>query len=329
MALLDPFPIQKADISFGAEYDYRLLDALLSEGVIGSGDLAVSQRAAGANMSVDVAAGTAVIDFDTPYGGKRLQRNTAASNSGTPGAAGADWSATFAAADGSLPRIDRVVLELKDSNVDASGLYRGRFKVVGGVATSGATLTNLNGAAAVPANSLLLANVLIDAAATSITDAKIDTTVRARALIGGAATLRGAELAYVAPAGGAGDITVTSTSEAAPTDLLVCPSFTLPAATDVWVEFYGVFEINTATANAQIAVYDNGSSQGLIHAVTLDGGIYTWAGKRKLTLAAGAHVIKVGGWTVFGIGGTPSEQFILQNPRGAFNTFPHLRVTRA
>ena len=59
------------------------------------------------------------------------------------------------------------------------------FKVVPGTATSGATLSNLTGAAAVPNNSLLLANVLIPATSTSITDANIDTTVRVRASVGG------------------------------------------------------------------------------------------------------------------------------------------------
>lgn len=179
MTLLSPFPIQKSDITFGAEYDYRLIDAILGEGVIGSGDFAVSQKAAGANMSVDVAAGTAVVEVDSPYGGKRLVRNDATMNSGTPGSPGAGWATTFSAADASLPRVDRVVLEVKDSNVDASGLYEARLKVVSGTATSGATLTNLTGAAAVPSNCLLLANVLVDAAATSIVTAKIDTATPA------------------------------------------------------------------------------------------------------------------------------------------------------
>jgi hypothetical protein len=58
--------------------------------------------------------------------------------------------------------------------------------VVGGTATTGADLDNLDGAAAVPDNAVLLANVLVGAAATTITDAEIDTLARPRARIDGA-----------------------------------------------------------------------------------------------------------------------------------------------
>lgn len=184
MALSKPFPIQNASISFGADSVYRLVDDLMSAGVVGSGDFAVSQRAAGANMSVDVATGTAVVAFTSPYGGKRRIVNDAVMNSGTPGSPGSGWTATFTSASGTNPRIDRVVLTVRDSNLDAGGNYDAVLAVVSGTATAGATLTNLSGAAAVPSNSLLLANVLIPAGSTSITTGNIDTTVRTRASVG-------------------------------------------------------------------------------------------------------------------------------------------------
>lgn len=78
-----------------------------------------------------------------------------------------------------------MVLTVRDANLDAGSDYDAKFKVVPGTATSGANLTNLTGAAAVPNNSLLLANVLIPATSTSITNANIDSTVRVRASVGG------------------------------------------------------------------------------------------------------------------------------------------------
>lgn len=85
-----PFPIQNASISFGAEPFYRMLDSLFSAGIVKSTDLAVSQNSGGANMSVDVATGTAIVDFNSPEGGKRQITNSVISNSGTPGSPGAD-----------------------------------------------------------------------------------------------------------------------------------------------------------------------------------------------------------------------------------------------
>lgn len=142
-----------------------------SEGVVAGGDMAVAQRAAGANLSVDIAAGEAYVQGDAITNqGMYYAYNDAVSN-----------LATFTAAHATLPRIDRVALRVRDAfHGDAANDEA--FVVVTGTATSGATLANLTGATAVPANHLLLANVLIPAAATSITTANIDTTVRARTI---------------------------------------------------------------------------------------------------------------------------------------------------
>lgn len=190
MSLSKPYPIQKSDISFGADALYGLIRDLLGEGVAGSGDFAVSQRAAGANMSVDIAAGAAYVRHETPEGGTRRVMNPAVINTGTPGAPNiADGvTQTFAAADGTNPRVDRVVLQVRDSNLDAGGNYDAVIRVIGGTPSAGATLVNLTGAALVPANAILLANVLIGAGATTIPTANIDTTigtVRQRASVGG------------------------------------------------------------------------------------------------------------------------------------------------
>lgn len=180
MTLLKPFPLQNPSITFAHLYYYRLLDDLFSAGVTNSADFAVTQKAGGANMSVDVAAGEAIVDFTTPEGGKRLTVMDVLSNSGTPGAPNTpDWLTTFTAANGTNPRVDRVVLTVRDTDLDASGARDAVLQVVAGTATAGATLTNLTGAASVPANSLLLANVLIPAGATSITTANIDSVLGA------------------------------------------------------------------------------------------------------------------------------------------------------
>jgi microcystin-dependent protein len=204
MPLQIPFPIQHSSITYGADIFNELLATLFSPGVIGAADLAVTQKFSGANLSVDVDNGAALVAFTSPTaGGTRQTKLTGGpSNSGTPGAPGSDWLTTFTTPHGSLPRVDRVVLTIQDSNFDASGQYRAVLRVIAGTATSGATLTNLSGAAAVPVNSLLLANVLVAAGATSISNAQISDQ-RVRANVGGGRSVGlGAPTGSIQPYGG-------------------------------------------------------------------------------------------------------------------------------
>ncbi len=159
----------------------RMIGQLVtSEGVIGSADFTVTQRGAGANMSVDVAAGSAYVKDDHGAGG---------------GVYAATWTATenvtIAAADPTNPRIDRIVLQIKD-NALGDGANSITLQRIAGTPTAGATLVNLNGAGAVPGSSLLLANVLVPAAASSIVNANIDSssTVRVQASLGGVSSQR-------------------------------------------------------------------------------------------------------------------------------------------
>jgi hypothetical protein len=153
-----------ATLSYGSQEfrQYVELAAYGTQGIDAVGDFLVAQRSAGANMSVDVAAGRAVVrgDTDTDEG------LYAALSSATT-------NVSITAADGSNPRVDRVVLEIKNNEEDAGGLYVARIRTVDGTPTSGATLVNLNGAASVPSSCLLLANVLVAAGDTSITDSEI------------------------------------------------------------------------------------------------------------------------------------------------------------
>lgn len=176
MALTIPFPLQKSDIEFGYDATYEMMRSLggPSDGVVGASDFVVTAKGT-PNMSVDVAAGYAWLQMDTPsYAGVRSIKNPASQNSGTPGSPGADWLATFTAAHATLPRIDRVVLIGRDGLAEGGANYNAKMSVLAGTATSGATLANLTGAATPPGNSMLLANVLVPAAATSITSGNID-----------------------------------------------------------------------------------------------------------------------------------------------------------
>lgn len=136
----------------------------VGEGVTTYGSYRVSQRGAGANMSVDVnmdayayVRGDAV-SLQSLY---KIPPHNATINE------------TVSTADATNPRVDRVILECKDTTHDASGSNLAQTRVVAGTPTGGATLDNLSGAAAVPSSALLLADVLVGAAVSSITNANI------------------------------------------------------------------------------------------------------------------------------------------------------------
>lgn len=153
--------------------DRRRADGMgFQEGVFGSASCEVVQRAAGANMSVDIttnvadALGSGLMalvqgDAVTHQGLYPVPPHTAVINE------------TVTTAHATLPRVDQVVLEVLDNTHDSSGSNLVRTRVVAGTATSGATLANRTGAAALPSSALLLADVLVGAAATSITNAVI------------------------------------------------------------------------------------------------------------------------------------------------------------
>lgn len=166
MAELQP-PVALQNVSTLNADDFRgLIEALVpTEGIITSGDLAVTQNGT-PNMSVNVAAGAAVIvGDDTPATqGSYFVKNDATKN------------LTIAAADATNPRKDIIVAQVRDS------FYAGsdddwRLAVVTG--TPGASPSE----PALPNNSLKLAVITVAASATSITTAAItDSRTRATAL---------------------------------------------------------------------------------------------------------------------------------------------------
>lgn len=155
----------------GASPGYQAIDVRrmveahdLGEGVKTRGSFLVTQRGAGANMSVDVnmdelahVRGDAVALQGLYY----VPPHSATINE------------TVAASDPTNPRIDRVILEVQDNVHDASGGNLARTRVITGTPSSGATLDNLTGAAAVPNSAVLLADVLVPATSTTVVDANI------------------------------------------------------------------------------------------------------------------------------------------------------------
>jgi hypothetical protein len=154
---------------YNAIDDRRAASAGLQEGAYAAQSFEVTQRGAGANMSVDIAASTheqgiaAYVQGDSISGQGlyMVHPHSAVINE------------AIGTAHATLPRVDRVILEVLDNQHDSGGASLARTRVVAGTATAGATLDNLNGAAAVPNSALLLADVLIAATDTSIGNAEI------------------------------------------------------------------------------------------------------------------------------------------------------------
>lgn len=156
--------------NYSAVDDRRFWGAGVREGVVNGGSYRVIQRAAGANMTVDVASSVgsgAVVQGDSI---------TAQGNYFVPPTT-ADVNVDIATADATNPRNDLVVLEIKDDQHDASGLNLARVRVITGTPNGSAAATDApgaNGTPALPSSCLLLALVRVTAGATSVTTAMIN-----------------------------------------------------------------------------------------------------------------------------------------------------------
>lgn len=115
--------------------------AIMQAGVIGAGDMAVTP---GAGLQLNYAAGTALVPDDGSVHTSGLLIPATVVGS----------SVTIGANASGNPRLDQVVLTL-------SGLGTASVTVVPGTPTVGATLANRSGAAALPAKSIRLADVLV------------------------------------------------------------------------------------------------------------------------------------------------------------------------
>lgn len=141
-------------------------------GLFERGDFAVSQRASGANMSVDIAQGRAFIDpRQATHQGAYLARRTNAAAYNTV----LDGALAWPTSDPSNPRIDILGMQLYDPGAgDGSTSPGWKFAVITGTASASAThQLEAQLWPVIPAGFLPLAAVLRPAASTSITTAQI------------------------------------------------------------------------------------------------------------------------------------------------------------
>lgn len=156
--------IQKAlwleNLTYSATDMRRLITSVFNTpGILHTGDLAVAQHAAGANMSVDVAAGSAIIAGSSVSG----QGNYQFTSDGTV-------NVTIAAAPGTgNSRIDLIVAKIQDVDTDGGSTNAASIVAVTGTAAS----TGSQVAPSAPANSLILATVAVGPSVTTILTANI------------------------------------------------------------------------------------------------------------------------------------------------------------
>lgn len=157
MAFLTPLWMQ--DQTYSATQFRQFLGAMLLPGVLTPADLVVTQRAAGANMSVDVSIGNCVVaGTDVAGQGNYFCGNTAVANVPLATAPGTGNS-----------RIDLIIARVRDQ--DAIGGTNSDWlldKVTGTAAATGSQV-----APAVPASCLLLDRVAVGPSVTTITNANI------------------------------------------------------------------------------------------------------------------------------------------------------------
>lgn len=149
--------------NYSAIDDRRAWSYRTVESVANSDAYKVIQRAAGANMTVDVQSsnGDAIVTGDsvTGQGNYTIPRTAANVN------------VDIAAADATNPRNDLVVLEVKDDQHDAGGLNLARVRVITGTPNASAAATDApgaNGTPALPSSCQLLAVVRVPAGVTSV-----------------------------------------------------------------------------------------------------------------------------------------------------------------
>jgi hypothetical protein len=161
---LRPTALQDSSAGYGFEWFRAMSEGALQEGVLGANDLKVSAAVAG-GMRVDIASGTAFVKGDSGTPGTGLTQGLNDANMAN--------ALTLTAAHATLPRLDQICLQINDSSDLGSSGDTPAFVVVTGTATGGATLPNRNGAAALPTNTLRLADVLVPAASSSVTAGNI------------------------------------------------------------------------------------------------------------------------------------------------------------
>jgi hypothetical protein len=162
--------------TYHATDDRKAWADFISEGIVQAADF---QVVGAGGLAVSVGGGTAYVKGTsiTDEGMYRVYQGTTVTGLVSP------------AADGSLPRVDTVVLRIKNSTVDTTGAQKADLVMVPGTPTSGANLSNLSGVPNVESAGvegskavMVLAYALVPAGSSSITSI-LD--ARNRASVGG------------------------------------------------------------------------------------------------------------------------------------------------
>ena len=152
-----PAWLADAGVSHNADDIRRLFATLFfdAEGPFESDGMEVTQKGGGADMSVDVATGRCIVKgTEATYQGSYFCQNQGVTN------------LSVTAADLSNPRIDIVVAQVRDSSY-SGGDDDWQLAIVDGTAAASPV------APATPANSYVLAEILVPASASSIVDGDI------------------------------------------------------------------------------------------------------------------------------------------------------------
>lgn len=154
-------------VTFTANDWRTIVTNLFTEGILGASSFEVTERALGANMTLDITAGVAVLEGDDSADqGRYMVREDAATLS----------AVTISTADASNPRIDLVGIQLRDPSEGGAAGRNCVFAVTAGTPAASPV------APTAPDSFLTLASVLVPASATSIDDGDI-TDLRAHATL--------------------------------------------------------------------------------------------------------------------------------------------------
>lgn len=239
-----PFYTTRGAPGFSAQQARLAMLGNARPGLFDRGDFAVTQRNAGANMSVDIAAGRA---FCTPAGthqGAYMAHSTATYNTSS------DGGYTWTAADPTNPRIDLLGIEIGDTGFGSS--YDGwKFRVIDGTPSSSAThQLQVAQWPAIPANFMPLAAIRIPA-----TDTTISTTdITNLNIIGGSQQSAVNYIATAESTSGTAMGRLVNTNGTADFAMLYVPSVN----SVVELGYRALVKVNVAAGNHDFAVFVNG-----------------------------------------------------------------------
>lgn len=262
-------PLWLQNSTYPAALDRQAIAAAFVPGVLGSGsgELAVTQRAAGANLSVDVAAGRVVVPMtDAPNQGSALCVSTAVNNLVVGGAPGAG-----------LSRIDLVIARVYDASLIGGSINGWQLEIVAGTPAASPA------APALPTSSIELARVAVAAGQASVQTANITD----RRVIPGMTELSYGTLTA--------NLAITTTVPTAPHEVI--PGTTrVYDGSPVWLEFFSPTVVTPAVANGSIliAVWDGATDVGYIAQIQANSTTFLPVYlRRKFTPSAGTHNYRI------------------------------------